>query len=92
VGLIGRTWIRVGRYKESLLVDESPSIHLTPPPITINMPAQWTFSSISSASQASLRQEYECGLQCSAMGFNVCGRMYAQQGDNLYPTIEEVHN
>jgi len=31
VGLIGRSWIRVGRYKGSSLVDESPSIYLIPP-------------------------------------------------------------
>ena len=72
------------------LVDESPSIHLISPPT--DMPAQRTFSSISSASQASLQQQYERVLQRSAVGYNVHGRMYARRGGDLYPTIEEVLN
>jgi len=56
------------------------------------MPAQRTFTSISSAFQASLCQEYDHSLQCLAVGFNVCGCMYACQGGDLYPTIKEVHN
>jgi len=93
VGLIGKSWIQVGHYKESSLVDESPSIHLILPPVIISiMPAQHTFSSISSASQATLCQQYEADLQRSAVGFNAHGRMYVRRGDDFYPTLEEVHN
>jgi len=56
------------------------------------MPAQCTFSSISSASQASLQQQYECVLQRSAVGYNVRGRMYACGGGDPYPAIEDVLN
>ena len=56
------------------------------------MPAQCTFTSISSASQASLQQQYERILQRLAVGFNVCGCMYARRGGDLYPTVEEVLN
>jgi len=80
----------VGLYKESSLVDESPSIHLISP--LTNMPAQRTFTSISSASQATLQQQYERVLQRSAVGFNVCGRMYACRGGELHLTIKEVLN
>jgi len=56
------------------------------------MPAQRTFSSISSASQASLQQQYKRVLQRSAVGYNVCGRMYARGGREPYSTIEKVLN
>ena len=56
------------------------------------MPSQCTFTSISSASQSSLRQQYERVLQRSAVGYNVWGRMYARRGGDLYPTIEETLN
>jgi len=56
------------------------------------MPSQRTFTSISSASQSSLRQQYERVLQRSAVGYNVRGRMYARGGGDLYPTIEETLN
>jgi len=56
------------------------------------MPAQRTFSSISSASQASLRQQYEQSLQRLAVGFNTRGRMYSHQGKDFYPSLEDVHN
>jgi len=56
------------------------------------MPSQRTFTSISSASQSSLRQQYERVLQRSAVGYNVRGRMYARRGGDLYPTIEETLN
>jgi len=56
------------------------------------MPSQRTFTSISSASQSSLCQQYERVLQRSAVGYNVRGRMYARRGGDLYPTIEETLN
>jgi len=56
------------------------------------MPSQRTFTSISSASQSALRQQYEHVLQCLAVGYNVRGRMYARGGGDLYPTIEETLN
>jgi len=56
------------------------------------MPSQRTFTSISSASQSSLRQQYKRVLQRPAVGYNVRGRMYARRGGDLYLTIEETLN
>ena len=77
-------------YKESPLVGESPSIYLIT--TTVNMPSQRTFTSISSASQSSLCQQYKRVLQHSAVGYNIQGHMYARRGGDLYPTIEETLN